>query len=224
MGGTKMKKKKSSLEPLGFDWWGSLTLTLIIAITLFGSPQFSSLFLQQQQQQEGETSLHEVWYYGWITAVSTGLGIIPFFFVNKPNRHWMGVSNGSCSSAHSFISPIMIFVAVAGGMMVAASYGLLSEGFDANDVPGFYGYHAGFRTMSGGILGFLFVIVMKEILDQFEDLKVGNIDGEGAHRLLLVMFVMTLHSVSEGIGIGVSFGTLLLLLFFLSPFPTSPLD
>jgi zinc transporter, ZIP family len=95
-------------------------------------------------------------------------------------------------------------------MMIAASYGLLYEGFDANDVPGFYGYHAGFRTVSGAILGFLFVIFMKEILDQFEDLKIGNIDGEGAHRLLLVMFVMTLHSVSEGIGIGVSFGTPLL--------------
>lgn len=71
---------------------------------------------------------------------------------------------------------------------------------------GFYGYHAGFRTVSGGILGFIFVIGMKEILDQFEDIKIGSIDGEGAHRILLIMFVMTLHSVSEGVGIGVSFG------------------
>lgn len=47
---------------------------------------------------------------------------------------------------------------------------------------------------------------MKEILDQFEDIKIGTIDGEGAHRILLIMFVMTLHSVSEGVGIGVSFG------------------
>jgi hypothetical protein len=47
---------------------------------------------------------------------------------------------------------------------------------------------------------------MKQILDQFEDIKIGSIDGEGAHRVLLIMFVMTLHSVSEGVGIGVSFG------------------
>jgi zinc transporter ZupT len=118
---------------------------------------------------------------------------------------WSVICLFLCSSSH-----LSYTVAVAGGMMIAASYGLLYEGFDANDVPGFYGYHAGFRTVSGAILGFLFVIFMKEILDQFEDLKIGNIDGEGAHRLLLVMFVMTLHSVSEGIGIGVSFGTPLL--------------
>jgi zinc transporter, ZIP family len=52
----------------------------------------------------------------------------------------------------------------------------------------------------------VFVVAMKEILDQFDDIKIGNIDGEGAHRVLLIMFVMTLHSVSEGVGIGVSFG------------------
>lgn len=114
-------------------------------------------------------------------------------------------------------------IAIAGGMMIAASIGLLYEGFDANDVPGrvspsysssdsliptpgFYGYHAGFRTISGGFLGFIFVVAMKELLDQFDDIKIGSIDGEGAHRVLLIMFVMTLHSVSEGVGIGVSFG------------------
>lgn len=49
----------------------------------------------------------------------------------------------------------------------------------------------------------------KHILEQYEDIKVGIIGGEGAHRILLIMFVMTLHSVSEGIGIGVSFGKLI---------------
>jgi hypothetical protein len=94
-------KKRSSLASSGFDWWGALTLSLVLAITLFGSPQFLSLFRSQSQSDETETSLHEVWYYGWITAVSTGLGITPFFFVKKPNRHWMGVSNGRSSVSFS---------------------------------------------------------------------------------------------------------------------------
>ena len=32
----------------------------------------------------------EVWYYGWLTAISTGLGVIPFYFVNEPNKFWEG--------------------------------------------------------------------------------------------------------------------------------------
>ncbi len=71
---------------------------------------------------------------------------------------------------------------------------------------GFYGFHAGFRTVIGAALGVIFIIMTKHILGQFEDIKIGTIDGEGAQKILLIMFVMTLHSVSEGVGIGVSFG------------------
>jgi hypothetical protein len=82
----KMKKSRGS----NFDWMGWCTLLLIIIITILGYP--SNLFPFTNDVQM--ISLFEVWYYGWITAVSTGLGIIPFFFVNKPNRYWMGISNG----------------------------------------------------------------------------------------------------------------------------------
>ena len=45
-----------------------------------------------------------------MTAVSTGLGVLPFFVFQEPHKYYMGVSN-----------------AVAGGMMLAASYSLLTE-------------------------------------------------------------------------------------------------
>ena len=71
---------------------------------------------------------------------------------------------------------------------------------------GYYGYHSLFRVSAGFILGVVFILSTKKILDQYEDLKFGAIEGAGAQKILLIVFVMTLHSLTEGIGIGVSFG------------------
>lgn len=42
----------------------------------------------------GEPTIQQVWYYGWITAVSTGLGVLPLVFVPNLDKFWIGVSNG----------------------------------------------------------------------------------------------------------------------------------
>lgn len=49
-------------------------------------------------------------------------------------------------------------------------------------------------------------ISLEQILDKYEDLKFGELHGMDAKKVLLIVFVMTLHSFSEGVGIGVSFG------------------
>jgi len=43
---------------------------------------------------EGEPSAQHVFYYGWLTAVSTGLGIVPLIFAPNLDHYWVGVSNG----------------------------------------------------------------------------------------------------------------------------------
>ena len=104
------------------------------------------------------------------------------------------------------MSPTGMDSAVAAGMMTAASISLFWEGVaftephDTSEIS----THA--RTAIGAVLGLFFILGTKGILDRYEDLKVAGMDGTDARKALLVFFVMTLHSFSEGVGIGVSFG------------------
>lgn len=47
-------------------------------------------------QPVGKPSLQHVWYYGWITAISTGLGVLPLVFIPNLDSYWIGISNGTC--------------------------------------------------------------------------------------------------------------------------------
>ena len=54
-------------------------------------------------QVSGRSKYH-VWWYGWLTALSTGLGAVPMIWYKDVSEWWLGVGN-----------------AVAAGMMTAAS-------------------------------------------------------------------------------------------------------
>lgn len=115
-----------------------------------------------------------------LTAVATGLGALPFAFAKRPTRGWLGASN-----------------AVAAGLMLAASFGLLYEGVN-------YGL---FRTLAGALLGLGFIVAARRLLRQDEHPAVfAGMGGLDARKGLLIVGVMTVHSFTEGIGIGVSFG------------------
>lgn len=91
-------------------------------------------------------------------------------------------------------------------MMVAASYSLFMEGCLVEEVEHLSTYSTHARTIFGALLGLAFIVGTKKFLDAHEDFHVGNLGGADARRALLVFLVMTLHSFSEGVGIGVSFG------------------
>ncbi len=100
-------------------------------------------------------------------------------------------------------------------MMAAASFSLLVEGMSYLDEPissPSNSYFSSFntysiqRTIAGIVSGIVFILLTKKFLDNFEDVKFDGIDRASAQKMILIIFVMTLHSMTEGIGIGVSFG------------------
>jgi zinc transporter ZupT len=125
-------------------------------------------------------SLTQVFLLALLTAVATGLGALPFLFVKNLTRSWLGSAD-----------------ALASGLMLAASFGLVYEGVA-------YGL---WRTLLGVVLGLGFIVLTRALLQRDEHpvvfASMGNLD---ARKALLIVGIMTLHSFTEGVGIGVSFG------------------
>jgi zinc transporter, ZIP family len=138
-----------------------------------------------------DISIRLVWSFAWITAVSTGIGSVPFFLTGKIDDVWLGLSN-------SF----------AAGMMLAASFNLVKEAMYVTENAEEMEYittHGLYGAVAGCIFGCMFMYFAKSYLEKYEDLHIYDIEGSSARRMLLIVFVMTVHSFSEGIAIGVAF-------------------
>lgn len=118
-----------------------------------------------------------VFLYGLVTALATGLGALPFAFVRTVSPRLLAYAN-----------------AVASGLMLGASFGLVSEGADYGRVS----------TLAGAVLGVAFVLGAERLLGDRE-LEVGAARGEDARKMILIVLVMTVHSVAEGVAIGTAF-------------------
>ena len=70
------------------DWPATLILLVFITITIAAYPYHAPAKVTSQI----------VFYYGWITAVFTGLGVVPFYFVANPKHYYLGISNGTTTS------------------------------------------------------------------------------------------------------------------------------
>lgn len=114
-----------------------------------------------------------------VTALATGLGVLPFLVRRRLDGAWLASSN-----------------AVAAGVMLAASVGLLQEGV---------GYSA-WKTALGALLGVVFIAAVRRVLRRYDHLEVGALQGADAFKAFLIVAVMTAHSFTEGVGVGVSFG------------------
>ena len=121
-----------------------------------------------------------VFWYALLTAVATALGAIPFVFIKSVSQRVVGYSN-----------------ALAAGLMLGASFGLIVEG----------ARERGGATLVGVLLGVVFMLVVQRFLGGHEDeTEFLGARGVGAKKMLLIIAVMTVHSFAEGAAVGVSFG------------------
>ena len=85
--------------------------------------------------------------------------------------------------------------ALAAGLMLGASFGLVAEGTA----------HGSWQTLVGAVIGVVFILVAQRTLEG-HDLEIGSVRGADARQMALMVIVMTVHSFSEGVAVGVSFG------------------
>ncbi|MDP6085769.1 MAG: ZIP family metal transporter [Nitrospinota bacterium] len=119
-----------------------------------------------------------VFVYGLITALATGLGAVPFLFIKQISARVVSQAN-----------------AIASGLMLGASFGLIIEGTN----------HGAWQTLAGSGIGVLFILAGHRLLEG-RDVSVMDLKGGNARQVLLVLGIMTVHSFSEGVAVGVAFG------------------
>lgn len=121
--------------------------------------------------------------YALVSAVTTGLGVVPFLFFKDVGSRSLGFGN-----------------AVASGLMLGASIGLIWESVQIS----------AFKMSLGLVAGFLLIWVAKMVFPESEheedNVPDSHAKPKNVGKMFLIMVVMTIHSFAEGIGIGVSFG------------------
>lgn len=147
---------------------------------------FATLLFASSHSAPTEFPINDVFLvfvYALITAIATGLGVLPFVLFKNVGRRSLGFGN-----------------AAASGLMLGASIGLIWEATQISI----------FKMLIGLVAGFLLIWLARvaipaspKVEEQFANPE--NQSGNFG-KILLIMVVMTIHSFAEGVGIGVSFG------------------
>ncbi len=120
-----------------------------------------------------------------VADVSMVFGVVPFFFVKDMSPKVAGA-----------------FSAAAAGMMAAASLvQLVGEGLDR--APGLQAW----EVAAGLAAGAFFYWLAARWVRSNEDFDVASLRKTGGARALLIVAAMTVHSLPEGVAIGVAFGS-----------------
>jgi len=163
-----------------------LVMVWVVACTIIVSVQF----LERMEYQS-----MRVFLWGWLTCITTGLGAVPFFFIDAE-----GIGETPLATAN----------AVAGGMMLAASASMLLE---AHEHSGAFDW----QLLAGLLIGALFIRLSERLSGSEEEEGEGEDEGEIAalhmafverkhfRKAMLIFIVMFCHSAAEGIAVGVAF-------------------
>ena len=82
------KERRTMIKQSTSPWvWATLVLFAVITYAAMPDP------LQPPHGQA--PSIQHVFYYGWLTAIFTGLGAIPLAFAPNLAPYWVGLSNGT---------------------------------------------------------------------------------------------------------------------------------
>lgn len=125
-----------------------------------------------------DSTIFLVFIYALITAIATGLGALPFFFIKDISQSFLGKAN-----------------ALASGLMLSASYNLIFEGYKENEL----------MTLGGMLAGVVLVLYANRLMNRKFDMEVKDLVGAGTKKMLLFLGIMTIHSFAEGVSVGVSF-------------------
>ncbi|MFB6152225.1 MAG: ZIP family metal transporter [Haloarculaceae archaeon] len=129
-----------------------------------------------------------VFVAGFVTALATGLGAVPFFLVEDISDRWNVVLWG-----------------IASGIMVAASlFGLIREGLAFVEGTA---VDAAVAIVPGIVAGVLLVVVGHEVLEGAE-MDPRQYEEADFRKLVLILGILTVHSFPEGVAVGVSFAEL----------------
>jgi zinc transporter, ZIP family len=129
--------------------------------------------------QLGNTQTLVVFIAAALTALATGLGALPFAFARFHGERVLGIAN-----------------ALAAGVMLGASVSLLWEGVGRNAA----------LVLVGALAGGIFVAVLQRVIRRLPSPDLASLTGGDARKAMLIIAVMTAHSVAEGVGVGASFG------------------
>ena len=115
------------------------------------------------------------------TALATGLGALPVFFIG---------------ARAELLRPILFGCAI-GAMTVASLVGLLKPALE----------EGGRAEVAAGLLaGILLVLVARRLLEH-HDVRVGERSGAGVRLSVLVFGVLLVHSLPEGLAIGTAYAS-----------------
>ncbi|MCI0331093.1 MAG: ZIP family metal transporter [candidate division Zixibacteria bacterium] len=128
-----------------------------------------------------ELTVWHVFTVAVITDLATGLGALPFAFVRTMSARWEGIAAG-----------------VAGGMMISASvFALADQALRRGSVWG---------VVAGMLAGAAFFVLTARWVEK-KHWTIANLSEADSRLATLMVVTLFVHSIPEGIAIGVGYAT-----------------
>ena len=120
-----------------------------------------------------------VFLAGLVTALATGLGALPFFLTEEVSDRWL----------------VSLWGLAAGIILAASTLGLLREALEAGPAS----------HILAGFLAGVALIVLADLLIGTHTFEPRTLSRAEFDRLALIVGVLTVHSIPEGVAVGVAF-------------------